>query len=110
MSFFNFRPCIFSTRSFFNLHLISQTEKKIVFFRNTFSRSRNIIRGGPHGSISRVFLFSLFVNDMPEVIENRSIIKSDDTKIIGKWFDFSSVQTDLHNVIPGQQKTELTPN
>ena len=47
---------------------------------------------------------------MPEVIENRSIIKSDDTKIIGKWFDFSSVQTDLHNVIPGQQKTELTPN
>ena len=36
---------------------------------------------------------------MPEIIDNPSFLYADDTKIIGNWSDFSSIQTDLNNVI-----------
>ena len=36
---------------------------------------------------------------MPEVIDNPCFSYADDTKIIGNWFDLSSIQTDLNKVI-----------
>ena len=36
---------------------------------------------------------------MPEVIDNPCFLYADDTKIIGNWFDLSSIQTDLNKVI-----------
>ena len=57
--------------------------KQIIFLRNTLCHSRNITSGGPQGSNFAVFLFSLYKNDMPEVIDNPSFLYTDDTKIIG---------------------------
>ena len=36
---------------------------------------------------------------MPEIIDNPFFLYADDTKVNGKWFDLSSIQTDLNNVI-----------
>ena len=41
---------------------------------------------------------------MPEIIDNTSFLYNDDTKIIGNWFDLSSIQTDFNNLITLQQK------
>ena len=82
--------------------------KQIVFSRNTLSHSRNILSGSPHGSIFAVFLFSSYINDMPEIIDNPSFLYAENTKIFGNWFDLSSIRTDLNNGITGATETELT--
>ena len=65
--------------------------KQIVFLRDNLSHSCNIKSGGPQGSISAVFLFSFYTNDMPEIIDNLSFLYADNTKIIRNWFDLSSI-------------------
>ena len=73
--------------------------KQIIFLRNTLSLSRNITSGSPQGSIYAVFLFSLYINDMPDIFDNPLFLYADDTTIIGNWFDLSSCQTDLSKII-----------
>ena len=55
--------------------------------------------GSPQGSIYAVFVFSIYINEMPDIIDNFFLLYADDTKIIGNWFDLSSIQTDINNVI-----------
>ena len=59
------------------------------FPRNTLSHSRDITSGGSQGSIFELFIFSLYINNMPEIIDNPFFLYADDTKIIGNWFELS---------------------
>ena len=46
------------------------------------SNFRPITSGGRQGSIFTVFLFSVYINDLPEIIVNECYLYADDTKIV----------------------------
>ena len=70
--------------------ILSHKQKTNVFFpRNTLSKSRDKTRGDSQGLIFELFMFSLYINNMPEIIDNPFFFHADDTKIIENWFELS---------------------
>lgn len=73
-----------------------------VRFRTKTSRNINVLSGVPQGSHIGPVLFSLFINDLPHVIEYCNILMyADDVKIFityNEYSDHTLLQMDLNNL------------
>ena len=92
MLFENYKTSVPPTKLFFGSKLISQTDNMSTRVATSLSEPLTITHGIPQGSILRLTLFSLCMNDLPQVIKF-SNIKScvDDTKI---YLSFTSKDID----------------
>ena len=74
---------------------------------------KEIFSGVPHGSVIGPLLFVIFINDMPNVFENKSELYADDTKILSKINvnnQDNSLQRDLNNASEWSKKWHLSFN
>ena len=74
---------------------------------------KEIFSGVPHGSVIGPLLFVIFINDMPNVFENKSELYADDTKILSEINvnnQDNSLQRDLNNASEWSKKWLLSFN
>ena len=60
----------------------------------------NVLSGIPQGSVFDPNLFIIFINDLPDVVQNFCVLFADDTKVygrVGNEEDRVSLQEDLNN-------------
>ena len=76
-----------------------------VFANNCYSYPTSVKSGVPQGSVLGPLLFVLFINDLPDVVNNlicKLLTFADDTKIVSKISstnDHINLQTNLNNII-----------
>ena len=71
---------------------------------------RPITSGGPQGSIITVFLFSVYINDLPEIIVNECYLYADDTKIVSTVDNRLQLEKDIENAIVWSKQNRLNFN
>ena len=71
---------------------------------------RPITSGGPQGSIFTVFLFSVYINDLPEIIVNECYLYADDTKIVSTVDNGIQLEKDIENAIVWSKENRLNFN
>ena len=57
-----------------------------------------VISGVPQGSVLGPLLFTVFINDMPEVTKFSTMLFADDSKIIGNAHSPDVIQSDINNL------------
>ena len=76
--------------------------KQRMKINGSVSNWKDVTSGVPQGSVLGPVLFVLFINDLPEVVENTCSMYADDTKIyapIHNDGDVTSLQRDLDNLV-----------
>ena len=53
-----------------------------VFVKDDYSSELTVTSGGPQGSVFAVFMFAVYINGLPSLMENSTYLFADDTKII----------------------------
>ena len=94
--------------SFFTDCLLSRIQ--CVYVKDEYSSELTVTSGGPQGSVFAVFMFPVFINDLPSLMENSRYVFADDTKIIGSQMKFFSIQNDLNNAIKWSKENRLEFN
>jgi hypothetical protein len=72
-----------------------------------------VLSGVPQGSVLAALLFMIFINDLPELMENIIKMYADDTKIIakvGKESESETIQQDLNSCMEWSKKWLLAFN
>ena len=64
--------------NFFASYLVDRQQR--VTIADSYSTFSKISSGGPQGSIFAVFLFSVYINDLPDQLNNKTFLYADDTK------------------------------
>ena len=81
---------------------------------NTYSYSTPVVSGVPQGSVLGPVLFILFINDLPNNLENCSVLTfADDTKIvskIGSEADSQNLQTNLNKIVDWSKNNNMELN
>ena len=67
-----------------------------VHINKTFSESGNLLCGVPQGSILGLFLFLLYINDMPQAIDCELLLYADDTCLIFQHKDIHEIEIVLN--------------
>ena len=70
-----------------------------VFVKDDYSSEFAVTSGDPQGSVYAVFMFSVYINDLPSLMENSTYLFADDIKIIGSQRNLISLQNDLNKAI-----------
>ena len=93
---------------FFASYLVDRQQKvKIADSYLTFSK---ISSGGPQGSLFAVFLFSVYINDLPDQLNNKTFLYADDTKKIGQISEREELQFDINRAIEWSGSNKLNFN
>ena len=66
---------------------------------NSYSNSTPVHSGIPQGSVLGPVLFTIYINDLPDVVENICKIFADDTKLYGPAQNSSIIQNDLKSLM-----------
>ena len=82
---------------FFASYLVDRQQR--VKFAHSYSTFSKISSGGPQGLIFAVFLFSMYINDLPDQLNNKTFLYADDTKIIGRISEREELQFDINGAI-----------
>ena len=65
---------------------------------------------GPQGSIFAVFMFSVYINDLPDQLNDKTFLYADDKKIIGQISEQEKLQFDLNRAIEWSGSNKLNFN
>lgn len=87
--------------------------KQRVKVNGALSDWEDVTSGVPQGSVLGPVLFVLFINDLPDVVENLCSIYADDTKIYGSvdtQEDFQSLQSDIDSLVDWADRWQLKFN
>ena len=87
--------------------------KQAVKIGNTISMERNVISGVPQGSVIGPTLFLLFINDLPECVQNENILFADDLKLykeIALIADCMHLQSDINALYLWSKRWQLDFN
>ena len=71
---------------FFAYYLLNRTQ--CVYFKDEYSLEFTVTSGGPQGSVFAVFMFAVYINDLPSLMENSTYIFTDGTKNYWKSNEF----------------------
>ena len=66
---------------------------------NSYSNSTPVHSGIPQGSVLGPVLFTIYINDLPDVVESICKIFADDTKLYGPTQNSSIIQNDLKSLM-----------
>ena len=72
--------------------------KQIVTVRGQSSKPESVLSGVPQGSILGPLLFTLSVNELPELVSLKIRMFADDTKVCDKSASYRSLQIDFENL------------
>lgn len=92
--------CDERTITWFDSYLTSRTQT--VSINNAMSGSESILYGVPQGSILGPLMFLLFINDLPQVLQNSvssTDLYADDTTIYDIQSNIKSLETNLQNAL-----------
>lgn len=84
--------------------------KQRVKVNGSFSSWEEVTSGVPQGSVMGPVLFILFINDLPEVVEQICSMYADDTKVYGPSKDHDTLQSDLDKLVDWADKWQLRFN
>ena len=84
--------------------------KQRVKVNSSVSDYAPVTSGIPQGSILGPLLFIIYINDLPEVVENICKIFADDTNLYGESSKHQSIQNDLFNLLEWSRKWLLSFN
>ena len=93
---------------FFASYLTDRQQRVVISCGN--SDFRPISSGEPQGSIFTVFLFSVYINDVPEIIINECYLYADDTKIFSTVDNKTQLGKDCENAIVWSKENWLNFN
>ena len=82
---------------FFADYLSNRTQ--CVFVKDDYSSELTVTSGGSQGSVFAVFMFAVYINDLPYLKDNSTYLFADDTKIIGSQMNLFLLQNDLNKAI-----------
>ena len=80
------------------IHSFLTNRTQHVVVNNQSSSEQKVVSGVPQGSVLGPLLFVLYINDLPDKLENSSLMFADDTKIfkaINSENDIQALQRDL---------------
>ena len=66
--------------------------------RGCYSSSKNVLSGVPQGSVLGPLLFVLFINDLPDGINNVTKLFADDLKLIANAANREEIAADLSKI------------
>ena len=93
---------------FFASYLVNRQQRvKIADRYSTFSK---ISSWGPQRSIFAVFLFSVYINDLPDQLINKTFVYANDTKIIGQISEREDLQFGIKRAIEWSGSNKLNFN
>ena len=91
---------------------LSQRKQRVVI-GSEFSDWQPVTSGIPQGSVLGPILFTIFINDMPDVVSSFKKLFADDTKIfraIESLDDISGIQEDINKLFEWSVKWQLPFN
>ena len=91
--------------------LSERTQRVVV--GNEKSEWANVTSGIPQGSVLGPILFTIFINDMPELVKSVMKLFADDAKIfkaIESFHDISMIQDDIDKLLTWSKKWQLPLN
>lgn len=93
----NYMLLVFPNQLFSGLiHICITDVKESVSFNDVLSHTRIIETGVPQGSLLGPLLFSIFINDLPQLCSDCQIhLYADDTVMYTSSYDISKIQTSL---------------
>ena len=90
-------------------HFLSNRKFRVLI-GDSFSDPRPVLSGVPQGSVLGPILFILYINDMPNQIQNLLLLFADDAKLCANASKVNVNQTDLDNLAKWQNRWGLTFN
>ena len=91
--------------SFFADCLANRTQT--VYVKDENSSELTVTSGGPRGSVFAVFMFAVYINDLPSLMGNSTYLLADDAKIIGSQMNLFSLQNDVNKAIKWSKDNRL---
>ena len=77
---------------------------------DSLSTPSAVYSGVPQGSVLGPLLFLIFINDLPDYVENECLLFADDIKLIGSAENHLSLQRDIDNVGDWVRTWDLSVN
>jgi sarcosine oxidase/L-pipecolate oxidase len=87
--------------------------KQKVVINGTCSDWTTVTSGIPQGSVLDPILFTIYINDLPDVVQNVATLFADDTKVyavVNKEEEQHSLQNDINNLVHWSDKWLLKFN
>ena len=81
-----------------------------MFVIDDYSSELTVTSGGPQGSVLAVFMFAVYINDLPSLMENSTYLFADDTEMVGSQINLFLLQNDLNKAIKWSKENRMEFN